>query len=251
VAKLALGVGALLGLAVLAAVGGVVYYFMPHTLEWREEVALHDGGILVVSRRAVLVRGGNFGEFKVERERRLAFIHPTTGQPVVWENAGQVGSRLLPLLLDVDAGRVFLVTFAQSGRDYDDLGCPTPPYLVFRYDPPRWTRIPVAELPARFRQSNIISHASGAEDLVKQARYYITAAQVKAVKEDVGDKNSPDVVVDRRIRNPLALECDRDALERVYGVEKYNEWRGTGTWLDKSPEEVAKLLGAKGKGVNP
>jgi hypothetical protein len=39
-------------------------------------------------------------------------------------------------------------------------------------------------------------------------------------------------------------------LERVYGGTKYLEWLKTGNWLDKSADDIAKLLGAKGKGAN-
>jgi hypothetical protein len=47
------------------------------------------------------------------------------------------------------------------------------------------------------------------------------------------------------------LGCDRWAVERAYGVEKYTEWLWTGTWLDKSEEEVSRLLGKKGEVAKP
>lgn len=243
--------GAILGLAVLAVAGALVYSASSNTLTWREEVALHDGGIVVVSRKTVLLPSPMLGE-RVDGKRQLTFTHPTTGKVVTWENAGELGSRVFPMLLDVDGELTFLVTIAQSGSEYNDFDCPTPPYIVFRHDGTAWTRVPLAELPVRFRNANISAISPGRlEDLIKQARYYLTAAQVKAIYDSGQDKNSLYVVIDRRIRNPLSLDCDRGTVERLYGLEKYAEWDGTGTWLDKSEEEVSKLMRRKDTGAKP
>ncbi|MCX5734962.1 MAG: hypothetical protein NTW68_11630 [candidate division NC10 bacterium] len=212
---------------------------------------MHDGGIVVVSRKTVLLPSPMLGE-RVDGKRQLTFTHPTTGKVVTWENAGELGSRVFPMLLDVDGELTFLVTIAQSGSEYNDFDCPTPPYIVFRHDGTAWTRVPLAELPVRFRNANISAISPGRlEDLIKQARYYLTAAQVKAIYDSGQDKNSLYVVIDRRIRNPLSLDCDRGTVERLYGLEKYAEWDGTGTWLDKSEEEVSKLMRRKDTGAKP
>ena len=242
--------GTILGLAVLGVVGALVFPATSNTLTWREEVALHDGGIVVVSRTAVLLPSPMLGE-RVDGKRQLTFTHPNTGKVVTWENAGELGSRVYPMLLDVDGERAFLVTIAQSSSEYNSFGCPTSPYMVYRHDGTAWTRVPLAELPARFRRANMLKSASHAERLIRPAKYYLTAAQVEAIYASGQDKNSPYVVIDRRIRNPLSLGCDRGTVERLYGIEKYAEWRDTGTWLDKSEDEVLKLLRRKGEGAKP
>jgi hypothetical protein len=90
-----------LGLVVCVGLGTLLMHSaIAEALEWREEVALQDGGIF-------------------------------------------------------DGGRPLLVTMAQAATDYDRFGCPTPPYIAFRYDAGEWVRIPVAELPSRFVRMNL------------------------------------------------------------------------------------------------
>ena len=207
------------------------------TLKWLEEVALQDGGIIVVSRRAVFSK-----TYSLDGKRELSFKHPTTGKIVTWKNAGHRGSRLKTLLLDLDAGRPYLVTLAQSIGDYNEFGCPTPPYIVFRHDDPNWTRVSLSELPARFQKPNMLMSASHAEDVIREAKFYVTAERVAQRYKAAVDKDSHYVSIDRRLRNPIGLGCNRGTVDRVYGAGKYLEWRGTGRWTDRSPEDAMKLL---------
>jgi hypothetical protein len=211
------------------------------TFEWREEVALHDGGIIVVAWRAQFVPGEPFGQ--MAGAKSFKFNHPTTGQPIVWENAGKIGSRLSPTMLDVDAGRLFLVTRGQSVADYSSLGCPTPPYFVFRYDAGTWVRVPLVDLPTRFWKANLLGFPG--EDLIRESKGYLTATQVESRFDALRKRGDTEYFgrIDRRIRNPIGLGCSRGAIEQVYGVEKYSEWIRTGNWLDKTEDEALKLLG--------
>ena len=248
--KFLVAVGFLVAGVFGAAVLWVVWWLLPHTLAWREEVALQDGRTLVVSRTTVMERGGEqYGQ--IEGKRTLRFTHPETGAVITWANAGTLGARLQPMLLDVDQGHAYLVALAQSVRDYDDLGCPTPPYFVFRYAASGWTRIPLADLPTRFETANLLNYVD--VDLIKRSRYVLTAAQIEAAYRVARTRSDTRhyAVIDRRIRNPIGLGCERGGVERAYGGTKFLEWLKTGDWLDKSAEDVAKLLGAKAKGVTP
>jgi hypothetical protein len=111
-----------LGLSLPGCLGALGGFVGAETLERKEGVALHDGGTLIVTQRVQLVPGAPFKA--MAGARRFTFSHPTTGQPIVWENAGKIGSRVIPGLLDFDAGRPILVTRAQAGPDYDAFGCP-------------------------------------------------------------------------------------------------------------------------------
>ena len=217
------------------------------TVEWREEVPLQDGGKLVVAWRVELVAGEPFGS--MVGAKRFTFTHPKTGQPVVWENAGKVGSRLSPTLLDVDADRLFLVMHAQSATDYSEMGCPTPPYFVLRYDSGTWVRVALADLPARLWKANFLGYPG--EKVIRESKGYITAAQVEARSDALRKRGDTEHYgrVDRRIRNPLGEGCTRDAIERIYGAEKYREWLRSGNWLDKTEDEALSLLGRRGQGA--
>jgi hypothetical protein len=220
------------------------------TVEWKEEVALHDGGIAVAAWRVELVAGDPF-KGPVAGARRLAFRHPTTGRPIIWENPGEVGSRLSPNLLDFDGARPYLVTMASTAPDYSGLGCPTPPYIVFRHEGGTWVRVPLAELPTRFWKPNLLGFAG--EEFIKRSKGYVSAAQVEARFAALRKRGDTEYYgrIDRRIRNPLGLGCNRDAIERVYGPEKYDDWLRLGNWLDKSEEEALNLLRGKSRGVTP
>ena len=237
-----------LGLQLPGCLGALGASLGGETLEWKEEVALHDGGTVIVSRWLQLVPGEPFKT--MPGPRRLSFTHPTTGESIVWENAGKIGSRVIPGMLDFDAGRPILVTMAQEVTDYNDLGCPTPPYIVFRYEAGTWTRIPLAELPRRIMRMNLIGYPD--RDFLKANGYFIRAAvTAKEYKDLPGDDYSLFGTVDRRIRNPISLSCRRGTIERIYGVEKYQEWRGTGNWLGKSEDEALRLLHGKSEGGKP
>ena len=241
-----------LGVVALAAfgvLGGQVNSVNAKTVEWREEVPLQDGGKIVVAWRVELVAGEAFGS--MVGAQRFTFTHPKTRQPVVWENGGKIGSRLSPTLLDIDADRLFLVMRAQALTDYDEMGCPTPPYFVFRYDLGSWVRIELADLPARLWKANLLGYPG--ENLIRESKGYITAVQVERRFDALRKRGDTEFFgrIDRRIRNPRSLGCSRGAIERVYGAEKYEEWKGTGTWLDKSEAEALNLLRRKSEGAKP
>jgi hypothetical protein len=210
------------------------------TFEWREEVALQDGGVILVSWWVRLVPGQPF-QYMVG-EHRLTFAHPTTRQAVSWVDPGKVGSRLLPILLDVAGGRLYLVGLPTTGPDYDGFGCPTPPYIVLRYDGTAWEQVPLSELPTRFGRGNLLGY--GAERLIRESKNYLTVTQISTWLDEVRQNDATQHMgrIDRRIRNPLSLNCRKSVLERVYGAGKYEEWGKTGNWLDKSDDEAMKLL---------
>ena len=174
--------------------------------------------------------------------KRLTFTHPTTGQPVVWEDAGKIGSRLNPILLDIDAGRIFLVMLGQAVTDYSRMGCPVPPYFVHRHDHGTWFRVPLESLPTRFEKANVLGYPG--DDFIRESKGYVTAAQVAARLDAVRKRGDTEHYgrIDRRIRNPIGLGCGRGEIERVYGVEKYSQWIRTGDWLDKTEDDAMKLL---------
>ena len=181
--------------------------------------------------------------------RRLTFTDPMTGQPVVWENAGKVGSRLSPTLLDVDAGRLFFVGMAQSVADYDELGCPAPPYIVFRYEAGTWARMTLNDLPARLWKANLLGYPG--EEVLRTSHYYLTAAQVEARFDALRKRSDTEYFgrIDRRHRNPLGLGCIRP--EKFYGPGSYDRMRGTSNWLDKTEAEALKLLWGDREGAKP
>ncbi len=220
---------------------------LSETVEWREEVALHDGGTVIVTGRIQFVPGEPF--HTMPGARRFTFTHPTTGRLVIWENPGKIGSRVNPKMLDFDRGQPHLVTLAQAAPDYEAFGCPTPPYIVFRFDAD-WVRIRLAELPTRFTRMNLYPDPDANQ--LKAQNYFIRAAVTAKRYRDSfpgDDEYKLEATVDRRIRNPIGLGCLRP--ERAYGTGSYARMSHTGNWLDKTEDEALKLLWGDRGGAKP
>ena len=118
------------------------------------------------------------------------------------------------------------MTLAQSIGAYTAFGSPTTPYIVVRHGERNWTRVSLSELPARFQKPNMLMSASHAEDVIREAKFYVTAERVAQRYKAAVDKDSHYVSIDRRLRNPIGVGCNRGTVDRVYGAGKHLEWRG-------------------------
>lgn len=126
---------------------------------WKEEVLLHDGKRLVVERTQTY---GGYAE-PASRERSLAneewvFQIPGSGQKVIWKSDFRrppEGDSLTLLQLNFLDGVPYVATSPAGCLAYNHWGRPNPPYVFFKYDGKSWQRIPLAEFPAMFKESNV------------------------------------------------------------------------------------------------
>ena len=117
---------------------------------WKEEVLLHDGSKLVVSRGVVLKGRHEIGQEPPIGEQRMSFTHPGTGEAIQWEDKFSEDIRsasFLPMLLDVHNGTVYLIAQTMGCLSYNKWGRPNPLYVVFRYEEKSWRRIDLKDLP--------------------------------------------------------------------------------------------------------
>jgi hypothetical protein len=151
---------------------------------WKEEVQLHDGGVLLIERFFKL---GGYPTLDA-RERRLleesfTFTLPGSKQKVVWksvfDNTVPEPNSLGPLLLDIVGGVLYLATSPAGCIAYNKWGRPNPPYILFKYANGAWQSIPLKEFPAELVQANLINMP--ASDQLKP--YY----NVEAVKAKLAD----------------------------------------------------------------
>lgn len=131
------------------------------TMNWKEEVLLHDGGILVVERFY------NLGGYPTldSRERAaldetVTFSLPTTGKQITWKtdfrDAVPEPNSLSLLLLDVVKGVPYIATSPAGCIAYNKWKRPNPPYILFKYEGDEWKQIPLAEFPAELTKTNVI-----------------------------------------------------------------------------------------------
>ena len=126
---------------------------------WKEEVLLHDGSKIIVSRS--VSRGGRH-EIRQQppiKEQSLTFIMPSTNERITWDDnySADVGSAsFLPMLVDIHQGTAYLVAYAVGCLSYNKWGRPNPPYVIFKYDGKAWQRIPLQDLPVEIKTPNLI-----------------------------------------------------------------------------------------------
>ena len=121
------------------------------TITWKEEVALHNGKSIVVTRSVTL--GGirrEIGQGPGASMNTLSFAAPD-GRQIRWENPG----RLTLMILDFRSGVPYLATMPSMITDFARYKCPAPGYVFFRYGDD-WQRIEYKDYPAEFRKSNMV-----------------------------------------------------------------------------------------------
>lgn len=121
------------------------------TLTWQEEVKLSDGRVIVVTQKRryeSVYTGQDFGS--AVREVWLTFKLPEFGdKDIVWRE------KLKPRILNLHNGKLYIVGFPPTGREFDLYGKPKPSYIGFRYQAGSWLRIPFAEIPVAIYDTNM------------------------------------------------------------------------------------------------
>jgi hypothetical protein len=137
----------LVGMALLSSCFG------NSTYQWKEEVQLHDGRVIVIERS---VRTGEvpveIGQSPGESDYTLTF-KTRDGNSVTWE----AGRSLRPMILDFSGEFPYVVATGITMTDYQANGCPKPPYFIFRFEAGSWVRIAYEQLPTSVRRANLYS----------------------------------------------------------------------------------------------
>ncbi len=136
----------LIALLVIAAIFGGVYYWIysSNFHEWKEEVRLADGHVIVVDQKRRL-------DGRTAREAWVNFtIAGVSDKPVSWHES------LLPLVINVSDGKLYLVAYPPSAAEQAKYGNPSRGYVSFRWVDGTWKRIPFEEVPAAIYQSNML-----------------------------------------------------------------------------------------------
>lgn len=125
---------------------------------WKEEVLLHDGSKLVITRSQTYGGRHEIGQPSPIREHTVTFTLPQTNKTFTWtsEYGKDLGrTNFLLLAVHVLNGIPYLVTQPNLCPSYRKWGRPNPPYVFFKYDGTAWQRIPLEELPAEFTTMNV------------------------------------------------------------------------------------------------
>jgi hypothetical protein len=153
-------------------------------MEWKEEVKLNDGRVMVVERHFNLDGYPTLdASERTPLDETITFTIPDSNKKISWrtEFKDQVPelNSLSPLLLDVVGGIPYFATSPAGCIAYNKWGRPNPPYVLYKYVNDDWQRIPLKEFPAVLVQANLIGRP--ASSLLKP---YYTVEAAKAERED-------------------------------------------------------------------
>jgi hypothetical protein len=151
------------------------------TMEWKEEVKLHDGQVIISERHY------NLGGYPTidSRERAaldeiVTFSLPDSNTKIVWKtdysDAVPEPNGLVLVRFDVVKGTPYIATYMAGCIAYNKWGRPNPPQILFKYEHEQWQRITLAELPDELinAQANVVVGKPAAELL----KSFYTVAQV-------------------------------------------------------------------------
>lgn len=121
------------------------------TGSWKEDVKLLDGREITVTQTRRFegsYNGVNYGS--VVREVWLTLKLPEFGnQEIIWHE------NLLPWVVNVYKGKLYVVGWPPTGREFYLYGGSRPPYIGFVYENNKWKRIPFAEIPVEIYDVNM------------------------------------------------------------------------------------------------
>ncbi|UVT17939.1 MAG: hypothetical protein H8K04_09980 [Nitrospira sp.] len=125
---------------------------------WREEVLLHDGSKMVITRSQTYGGSREIGQPSPIKEHTITFTPPGSAKRITWtseygEDLGRTNFHLLAV--HVLNGTPYIVAEPNLCLSYNKWGRPNPPYVFFKYNGKAWQRIPLADVPVEFITMNV------------------------------------------------------------------------------------------------
>ncbi|MBI4937117.1 MAG: hypothetical protein HY846_02650 [Nitrosomonadales bacterium] len=122
------------------------------TMEWKEEVKLHDGQIIVAERHYNLAGYAYLDSSeRTPLDETVTFTLPGRGNKIIWKNDFRDSvpepNSLNHFRFDIVNGIPYLATYPAGCISYNKWGRPNPPQILFKYENEQWKRITLAELP--------------------------------------------------------------------------------------------------------
>ena len=124
------------------------------TVEWKEEVKLNDGRVIVVTQKK-RCEGGDYtaktGATCIARESWLTINLPEfSDKEIVWHES------LDPMVVNIHQGRLYVVGFPPHTVEFRAYGATNPPYFGFIWDNGAWKRIAFSEIPEALYDTNML-----------------------------------------------------------------------------------------------
>ena len=132
--------------------------------QWKEEVLLPTAISTIV-----LTRNISFdmrGRADVES---FEFLDPTQGKEINWSGAGVYKL----IALDMLNGSPFIVVGPRYVNEVNDLGCPNPAQVLFRYDGLNWVEVKYSESPIQKLGNNVFAYPLNDRESIERQKQVI------------------------------------------------------------------------------
>lgn len=150
---------------------------------WKEEVLMHDGSTIIVTRTQRYGGRHELGQEPPVSEEEVSFIIPGEENRITWmakysERAGRAELNLLAL--HVVRNEAYIVARTPSCVEYAKWGRPNPPYVLFKYTNADWKVIPMVELPGEIEEPNVVRSTFGNNDVERAKKTgFISSKRIK------------------------------------------------------------------------
>lgn len=175
-------------LAFFVLMMGVSMSAFSSTATWKEEVLLHDGSKIIVTRSQIREGRHEIGQGLPIKEHTVTFAVPGTSKTIAWKSDDQDfnGLGLHLILLDFIDGMPYIATHPAGCLAYNKWGRPNPPYVFFKYDG-QWKQIPLAEFPEAFKHLNVVVSTYEESDIKEKASKsgIVTVDSVDEINSDL------------------------------------------------------------------
>lgn len=174
---------------VLVAIAALQLVACSRTVEWKEEVQLNDGRVIVVTQKK-RCEGGDFTAKTqatcIAREAWLTINLPEfSDKEMLWHES------LDPMVLNIHQGRLYVVGFPPHTLEFRAYGATNPPYFGFIWEGRDWKRIPFIEIPEAIYSRNMLFAS------IPQTRTDFLTLVVKNSMDENGNPSYPNFI--RRI----------------------------------------------------
>lgn len=142
-----------LAIAVSVVLGGLSAA-CSDTVEWREEVRLMDGRVVEVHQKKRCDPVGETTDSRmscVVREAWMTMHLPEISDaPIEWHE------NLNPLVVNVYDGKLYVIGFPPTAREFRAYGAKNPPYIGYLWQGGRWQSIEFTEIPKALYRTNML-----------------------------------------------------------------------------------------------
>ena len=160
------------------------------TTTWKEEVLLHDGTTMIVTRSQTRSGASEIGQGPPITEHSIIFTPAGSKEPIIWKarstiQEGHVDFDLLAL--DIVQGTPYLATWPRGCFVYGKLGRPNPPYIFFRYADQQWKKIPLQEFPVEIKQPNVVIDLYSLTEIksAEKKTGFVSTASIKEINSSL------------------------------------------------------------------